>query len=137
MNGDKNIYDPRGRLKNLGRLRTFDVEALIHLISYRLLVLTSLLTVIAFLLSLAIPATAMAWKILLLLDWIFFSTQVFETLKGLSLTGSHGIAFGRLNESFLSAMVKKRSSPGYKAMPYFALAVWLAGLAAYIVVVLI
>ena len=88
MAEEKNIYDPRGRLSNLRRLRAFDMEALIHLISYRLLIIASLLTAVFFVLSLAAPALQVAWKILLVLDWIFFSTQVFETLKGLMLTGS-------------------------------------------------
>lgn len=127
MESDKSIHDPRGRLSNLGRLKTFDREALVHLVSYRLLIITSLLTFFVFLASLAYPGFAPAWKLLLVLDWIFLSTQVFETLKGLALTGSGGIAFGRLNESFLSAMVEKRSRPVYKAVPYVALAVWVAG----------
>lgn len=127
MAGDKNIYDPRGRLSNLGRLKSFDIEALVHLISYRLLIISSLLTVLLFLLSLAAPVLDTAWKIMIALDWLFFTTQVFETLKGLSLTGSGGIAFGRLNESFLSAMEEKKSSPGFKAIPYIALALWIIG----------
>lgn len=127
MAGDKNIYDPRGRLSNLGRLRTFDLEALIHLISYRLLIISSLLTVLFFLLSLAAPVLDAAWKAMIILDWIFFTTQVFETLKGLALTGSGGIAFGRLNKSFLSAMEEKQSSPGFKAIPYIALVLWIIG----------
>ena len=128
MAEEKNLYDPRGRLSNLRRLRDFDMEALIHLISYRLLIIASLLTVVFFALSLAAPALQVAWKALLVLDWIFFSTQVFETLKGLMLTGSGGIAFGRLNESYLSAMVKNTSRPGYKAVPYVALVLWVIGL---------
>lgn len=133
MAEEKRIYDARGRMSNLGRLKHFDREALVHLISYRLLIITSLLTFITFLISLAAPSADIVWKVLLLFVWIFFSTQVFETLKGLSLTGSGGIAFGRLNESFISAMVTKKTSPGFKAIPYVALAFWLAGLVAYIV----
>ncbi len=128
MADDKNIYDPRGRLSNIGRLRGFDAEALVHLISYRLLIISSLLTVVAFLFSLGVSQLDAVWKVLLVLDWIFFSTQVFETLKGLSLTGSGGIAFGRLNQSFLSGMLGKKDSPGYRAIPYIALALWLVGL---------
>ncbi len=128
MTDDKNIYDPRGRLSNLRRLRPFDIEALVHLISYRLLIITSLLTFIVFLATLAAPPLEGALKVLIVLDWIFFSTQVFETLKGLSLAGSRGIVFGRLNESYLSAMAGKREYPGYRAVPYIALMLWIIGL---------
>lgn len=133
MAGDKNIYDPRGRLSNLGRLKTFDIEALVHLISYRLLIISSLLTVLFFLLSFPAPVFDGAWKIMIVLDWLFFTTQVFETLKGLALTGSGGIAFGRLNKSFLSAMEEKESSPGFKAIPYIALVLWIIGFVVLIV----
>lgn len=132
MADEKNIYDARGRMSNLGRLKQFDREALIHLISYRLLIVTSLLTVIFFLASFASGSLGIVWKVLLVLDWIFFSTQVFETLKGLALTGSGGIAFGRLNESYLSAMASKKSSPGFKAIPYVALVLWIIGLFVFI-----
>jgi len=130
---EKTVYDARGRMSNLGRVKKFYPEAFVHLVSYRLLIIFSLLLFVTFALSVADSAFTGLFDVVLVLTWIFFTTQVFETAKGLSLTASRGAAFGRLNSSFVgSMMTQKEKARGrrYRVIPYIVLAVWIAGLIA-------
>jgi len=132
-----NVHDVRGRLSLLGRLLEFDREAFVHLLFYRALIISSLITVVIFAASLLFSSLDYAWEIMIAIDWLFFTTQVFETSKGLSLTGSNGAAFGRLNPSFVSSMLPSSHTSFYRSIPYVLLAIWLVGLGVYIGVVLI
>lgn len=130
-------HDLRGRIALLGRLLRFDKEAFIHLLFYRCLIVSSIVTFIIFALSFPFHVLFYGVKVMIALDWVFFTTQVFESAKAMSLADSRGAAFGHLNPSFVSSMLVSRNASAYRLLPFLLLAVWIAGLAAYIAVVLI
>ncbi|MEM3852632.1 MAG: hypothetical protein QXP70_06495 [Methanomassiliicoccales archaeon] len=134
---DQKWFDARGRMGLLSRLLAFDREAFIHLVFYRALIFGSIITFVLFIASIPFHVLDLAWRIMIAIDWIFFTTQVFESIKALSLAGSEGAAFGHLNPSFVSSMLSVRHRGAYTAIPYVFLAIWIAGLIAYVGLVLI
>lgn len=129
MEEEKKLYDARGRMSNLTRLLPFDREAFYHLLSYRTLIVVSIFTFIFFILSLAFSPLNGVWKALLVLVWLLLTSQVYESAKAFALVGSGGRAFGHLNESFMSSMMKTEDKgKNYKLIPYAVVVVWLIGL---------
>lgn len=126
----KKLLDLRGKQSRIFRLKSFDSEALVHVLFYRILGPVSVAYGFLLLLSLAYPPLQGYVKWLTTLVWILFTPQLFETIKAFSLISTRGLAHGRLNESFKSLVEKRyRKSPGaYQALPYAVLAVWLVGL---------
>jgi hypothetical protein len=130
---DKQVYDLRGKQTSIGRLLGFDKEAFIHMLFYRVLIIVSIIAAIAFVLGYAIGIPSAVFKLLFVLVWVLFTPQVYETAKGISVIATKGFVFGHLNKSYLATASKhgKRAmDPLYKLMPYTALVLWLAGLAA-------
>ncbi len=132
---EKKTYDARGSIGNLGRLIEFDREAFYHLISYRLLIITSLLTAALFILSTALHSLVPVWKVLLLAVWLLLASQVYESAKAFVLVGSRGLAFGRLNESYLSSMRSGEVAGISAYIPYAVLAVWAVGFVIFAAVI--
>ncbi len=134
---EKKTYDARGSIGNLGRLTAFDREAFYHLISYRLLIIASTITVVLFMLSLGLHSLEMTWKIMLVIVWLLLTSQVYESAKAFVLVGSGGIAFGKLNESYLSSMRSGSKDAGFMGyIPYVVLLIWVVGFFIFAAVVL-
>ncbi len=131
MSGE-NSYDVRGRQSLIFRLSRFDREGLIHMVFYRIAVFLALILAASMILSMSYyrtPFTGIT-KALLLLVWIIFTPQLFETAKAMSLISSRGIVFGKLNNSFMKYGVrKKKTYILLKALPYASLLIWAAGFA--------
>lgn len=134
---EKKTYDARGSIGNLARLNAFDREAFYHLISYRLLIIASVVTFVFFIMSLGFHSLNIAWKVMLVIVWLLLTSQVYESAKAFVLVGSGGIAFGRLNESYLSSMRGGSRDAGLKSyIPYLVLTVWAVGFIIFAAVVL-
>lgn len=126
---DKEVFDLRGMQESILRLYRFDKGAFLHMLFYRIAVFVA---IAAGLLIAADTVTlhhlAYYTKLLVALSWILFTPQLFAVFVAFSVMRSRGVAFGHLNSSFLSAEVEKRLSQNvYKALPYIAIAVWMAG----------
>lgn len=131
----KNTYDLRGSQGNILRLASFDKEALLHMLFYRLMVIiapaAALMMVYRLLLN---TASFNLVNTVVLTVWIVFTPQLFATAKAFSLISSKGVVFGHLNESFLNSRIKKkRIYAVYKAIPYVVLMVWAIGFLAFLV----
>lgn len=130
---DKQVYDLRGRQANMGRLLGFDKEALIHVLFYRVLIIISIIAAIAFILDYLVGIPSIVFEFLFVLVWIFFTPQVYETAKGMSVIATKGFVHGYLNKSYLATvdkLGKHKFELFYKLIPYTTLAVWMAGLVA-------
>ncbi|MCL4365214.1 MAG: hypothetical protein M1569_02150 [Candidatus Marsarchaeota archaeon] len=126
----ENSYDVRGRQSGIFRLYGFDNEGLVHMIFYRIAVFAALLLAAAIIIGFAFdgqPFTPYS-KVLVLIVWILFTPQLFETGKAMSIIATRGIVFGRLNESFLKYGVKMKGMYKiYRSVPYIILMMWAAG----------
>jgi hypothetical protein len=128
----KIVYDTRHGESKIKRLLPFHKAAFLHAIFYRILVIVSLLTFIVFWLSLAFPLLSQWIRYLIVLVWILFIPQVFSLSEGLAMMRSRGVAFGHLNESFVSAIPKKETYELYKLFPYFISFLWIVALGLFI-----
>ncbi len=125
----ENSYDVRGRQSSIFRLYGFDNEGLVHMVFYRIAVFASLLLAAAIIIGFVYfnqPFTMPA-KALVVLVWILFTPQLFETGKAMSIIASRGVVFGMLNESFLKFIKMKRIYAVYRIIPYLILLVWILG----------
>ncbi len=128
---EKEIYDVRGGQSKLFRLLRFDTEGLVHLVFYRIAIVIAALMVISMAIGVKYVQTPFinATRVLMLLLWIMFTPQLFETIKAMSLIASRGVVFGKLNPSFMSQVKRNTSMDGLLyALPYVVLAVWAVGL---------
>jgi hypothetical protein len=125
----KKVYDFRGKQSNISRLTRFDPEAFVHMLFYRVLIPVSIIYGIVLLASLVFSGLELAVKALTVIIWILFTPQVFETAKAVSVTGSRGMAFGHLNESYLFILRTRYSKKAgaYTLFPYLVLALWVVG----------
>ncbi|MCL4399312.1 hypothetical protein M1293_02280 [Candidatus Parvarchaeota archaeon] len=132
----KETYDVRGTQKNLVRQFRFNKESFIHMLFYRILVITSLVTFIVFLLSLVYPASNIlvrALGFLILLIWVLVTPQLFEAVKGVVMILSKGTVFGRLNKAYFDLMKKSPAKEAvYRTIPYLVLVLWAGGFAALV-----
>ncbi len=125
----KRLHDMRGRQANMLRLAAFDIEALVHMLFYRLLVFFGIVYGAAMLLSFAYAPLGGLIKPLTVLVWILFTPQIYETAKVFALTSSGGLAFGRFNKEHVYVMKAKygKSSSFLLLIPYVTLLLWAAG----------
>jgi hypothetical protein len=124
----KKVYDFRGSEANIFRLRKFDTEGLIHSLFYRILLLLAPLYAATLLLSLVYLLPIGAVKIFTIIIWILITPQLFEGIKAISLTSTHGAAFGKFSDAY-GYLVSKKRKPSYllyKILPYFVVIVWIA-----------
>jgi hypothetical protein len=129
----KELKDLRGPQRRIARLASFNLEAFIHELVYRIMVPLTLayaLLLIAYLVrGTAGGALGAALKVVTAVVWLLWTPQLFEVAKGLSLAWSRGMAFGSMNPEF-AALYRKRyakRSGAYVALPFLVLAAWLAG----------
>lgn len=125
----KKTKDLRGRQTRIGRLVHFYLEAYVHVLTYRIMVPLVILYGLAVFAYLLFPGLGLLLKVFTLVMWVLWTPQFFEIAKGLSLSGSRGIAFGHLNEEFAHLYRKRYPHPMglYLAFPYIVLALWVAG----------
>ncbi len=130
---NKKIYDFRGKQTNLERQLAFNKEGFIHMIFYRVLIIISIITFFVFLLSFWLVELFTVVVYLIIIIWVLFIPQLFALLKGLAMIGSKGIEFGRLNDSYISALkTNKKMVFGYALFPYLMIGVWIFGLGLFI-----
>lgn len=123
-------YDIRGRQAGILRLYSFDKEGLIHMVFYRIAVFLALILAASIMIGIVYysnPFTKIT-KILILLIWILFTPQIFETGKATAIIMSRGVVFGRLNKSFLKYGAKReRVYVIYSLLPYIIVLIWALG----------
>ena len=129
----KLLKDLRGPQSRIGRLASFYPEGFIHVLVYRiqipLTLLYAALLAVYLLTGARGGALGGAVKAATAVVWAFWTPQLYEVAKGLSLAWSRGMAFGHMNPEF-AALYRKRyakKSGGYTAFPFVVLAVWAAG----------
>lgn len=132
MEGNE-AYDVRGKQSLIFRLYCSDREAFVHMVFYRAAILFAPLAVVAMLWSAyayGAVLTPFSERFVVVLG-VLFIPQLFETLKAGSIISSGGIAFGKLNKSFVRSAESRGNAmlQAYRAAPYIATAVWIAALA--------
>ncbi len=129
----KETYDARGSQERILRLAKFDKTALWHMLSYRIFIFVSFIVGFAILASALLNASYLdstTVRVLTLLVWLLFTSQIYATAKAMVLIASRGLASDYINKSFLNfAGQKRRLHSAYGAFPYIVLAVWLIGFA--------
>ncbi len=134
---EKQVYDPRGKQSNIGRLLGFDKEAYVHMLFYRVLIFFSLAAFVIFVAKYAGLLPLWAFEAAFIVVWVLFTPQVYETAKGASVIATEGFVHGYLNKSYLTIAKKYKShlhTQIYKMLPYASLAIWIAGLIAILYV---
>lgn len=125
---EKNVYDARGRQESIFRLAAWDNEALLHMVTYRMLIFAAIISAILYFASLASSSYTIYFRISLLAVWVLFSPQLFSVAKGLVVMATKGMVFGHLNKSYLGSLeVDYRRYAPFRAVPYAAMAVWAIG----------
>jgi hypothetical protein len=132
METHKKVTDLRGPQARVGRLLSFDLEAYVHMLSYRVMAPLTVLYGTFILLYFLLPGLGVALKILTAVVWVLWTPQFFAVARGLSLAWSRGMAFGRLNPEFANLYRKRygRRAGRYRVFPYLVLAIWAAGFVA-------
>ena len=126
----KNVYDVRGRQSRIFRLFCFDKEGLVHMAFYRIAIFVAVLLAISMVIGLIYVNTPFinGSRVLILILWLLFTPQLFETIKAMSLIASRGIVFGKLNKSFMKYGVhKSRTYLILGALPYVVMLIWAIG----------
>ena len=104
-----------------------------HMVFYRVLIIVSLMTFAAFILSLEYAALKPDVNYLIAAVWILFTPQLFVLTIGLAMVASGGLAFGHLNNSYLDTIKESgKTTIGYKMLPYMVLFGWAAGFALFL-----
>ena len=132
---DKEPFDVRGRETNLLKSLNYDKEAFVHLASFRILIIVSILISAMIFANILLGAFGNYIKAAIVLAWILITPQLYEVMKAFSLIASGGFAFGKMNKSFLDTVKEKTNKPSYKilvAFPVFGMIIWIALLAAFI-----
>lgn len=124
-------------MSNLARLWRFYPGAFIHMVFYRALIISALLTFVLFVLYMIYSPLWLAFELILLADWILFTTQVYESARAFVDVGSRGLALGRLNRSFVNSMMGGERARTYAAMPPVLACVWLVGLLVFAAMVIL
>ena len=135
----KEVYDTRGRQRNVFRLAHFDNEGLAHIVTYRILAFLSIVTGALTLITLhygSLNGLSYVTYALIAIVWALFGIEIYATYKAFVVIATKGIVFGRLNDSFLNSEVKDRNRHSFlKPVGYAVLAIWYALLAVFIWVV--
>jgi len=130
-------FDLRGPQVRIGRLSRFYMEGFIHMLFNRILAPYALIFgVVTLSWQLGVSSVSILMKPMILLLWVLFTPQFLETVKGLSMASSRGIAFGHLNPefAFLYRTRYKKSGAGYKAVFSIVAALWVVSLILLLVV---
>jgi hypothetical protein len=135
MESRKRLADLRGPQRRIGRLALFYKEAFVHVLFYRILIPIAILYAAAIVVYLAVPGLGVLAKAFTAVVWVLWTPQVFEVAKGLSLAATRGLAWGHLNEEFAALYRKRypRATGPWVALPFLALAVWIAGFVVIVV----
>jgi len=136
MSVGKRLKDMRDGQIRISRLSKFYLTAFIHMLFNRILAFYSIIYGIILLYHafFAMPELA---KIATAVFWILITPQFIETVKGLSMSWSRGMVFGRLNDEYIS-LIRKRYGGSFKVnlymmIPYIASLLW--GIAFVVMVV--
>ncbi len=124
-------YDIRGRQSAIFRLFCFDKEGLAHMLFYRIAIFVSMFLIASIMIGLYFYGTALILtsKALIMLIWILFMPQLFETGKAMSIIATDGAVFNRFNASFIQfGLKKKRAYIAFLIFPYLLLLIWIVGL---------
>ena len=124
----KKIYDLRGPQSRIFRLYSFYKSALLHMITYRLLIFESPIAAAAIILEIIRPSPIIniVSDSLILLTWILFTPQLFSAAEAFSIISTKAASFGHLNKSFIAAQWRK-PNPLFNALPFVASAIWAMG----------
>ncbi|AFZ70714.1 hypothetical protein Calag_0991 [Caldisphaera lagunensis DSM 15908] len=135
MGEKKKLKDLRGSQSRIFRLRSFYLEGFIHAIFYRIQIPVSIIYGIILLSWLFYPGLALTVKAFTALVWILFIPQLFESVKGLALSMSRGMVFGKLNNEYahLYRLRYKKNLVHLRLAPYLVLAIWIIGFIAMII----
>ncbi|MCL4389416.1 hypothetical protein M1397_02265 [Candidatus Marsarchaeota archaeon] len=132
---EKETYDLRGGQGRITRLWHFYREGYIHMLFYRILIPLSIISAIVLAATYILDYAVLdaVSRLLLIAVWVVFTPQVFESAKGASVIATKGFIHGDLNKSYMESAIKYEQHPHtrvYKALPYAALSIWIAGLIA-------
>ncbi len=131
---EKQVYDVRGRIGSLARLIGFDKAGFIHMVTYRIFIFVAVFTGLLLLYCAAFnPAyfNSAFVKALILLDWLFFTAQVYAASQVLAFILSQGRASEHINKSFINAEDKRKGvDSALRHIPYIITVLWLLGFAA-------
>jgi hypothetical protein len=120
--------DLRGKESNIFRLWGFDREALLHMVSYRILIAVSI-PLAAIIVWASLTGThQLVLEAVILLVGALLTPQLFGVFKVVSIFSTGGRSFGRLNESYLSSTKDKSNQSGKKffdIFPYAGIAIWI------------
>lgn len=129
MSSKKNLKDMRDGQKRISRLSRFYVVAFVHMLFNRILAFYSIIygAIMLYYLLFSSPAYLIA-KVATAIFWVLITPQFFETVKGLSMSWSRGMVFGRLNDEYIS-LIRKRYGSSFKVsvymmIPYVAILLW-------------
>lgn len=123
----KATYDTRGRQRNVLRLAAFDREGLAHIITYRLLAVLSIITGAFIFMDIYFGGgpLSLITRALILIVWLLFGIELYSTYKAFAIIVTKGVAFGRLDKSFLDSQVKAgRAYSFFEPAGFVMLAAW-------------
>ncbi len=131
--------DFRGKQSAILRLVTFDKEAFVHMLFYRILIVLGFFTGIICLFGL-LYNNALLIRIsefFILIDGILFTPQLYSIIKVLAISLTNGTASGDMNNSFIvSANINRNYFKVFKALGYFVVLAWFVVLAVYLKVLI-
>ena len=131
-------YDARGRQRSILRLAGFDYAALVHMITYRVLIFFAVITGVAILVSMFVSPASLGMQtieVLLLAVWALITPQLFEAVRAIGLMLSRGRSSRDLNRSFANFAPGNRAYYALcRSLPYAALTLWIAGFVIMLVI---
>jgi hypothetical protein len=132
MSSKKGLKDMRDGQRRISRLSGFYFSAFIHMLFNRILAFYSIIYGVIMLYYLVFSGSAyLLAKVATAIFWVLITPQFFETVKGLSMSWSRGMVFGRLNDEYIS-LIRKRYGNSFKVtfymmIPYVAILLWAIG----------
>ena len=128
----------RGRQSNILRLASFDRLAFVHMLFYRISIFVSIIAAVLIVAAAFDKAAVLllSERIAILVMWLLFTPQLFETAVAFSLIETRGRVFGHLNQSFLDSYEKgNKTNPLFTVLPYAAVTIWVISFVAFAIVV--
>ncbi|MEM0118293.1 MAG: hypothetical protein QXV32_07580 [Conexivisphaerales archaeon] len=136
MSQQKKLKDMRDGQRRIARLIRFYRASFIHMLFNRVLAFYSIIYGIFLFYSLLVHQNSsilLASRVATVLFWLLITPQFIETVKGLSMSWSRGMVFGRLNDEYVS-LIRKRYGDSmvnlYQAIPYIVGLLWVVALVA-------
>ncbi|MEM3684329.1 MAG: hypothetical protein QXX17_06310 [Conexivisphaerales archaeon] len=136
MSQQKKLKDMRDGQRRIARLIRFYRASFIHMLFNRVLAFYSIIYGIFLFYSLLVHQNSsilLASRAATVLFWLLITPQFIETVKGLSMSWSRGMVFGRLNDEYVS-LIRKRYGDSmvnlYQAIPYIVGLLWVVALVA-------